>query len=70
MLYLSRMHLWDYDAKTIRKNTAGIRFRLERLINYGLTGKKLPKKLLKKHLPYLKIEPKKREFLKFILWPK
>lgn len=64
------MHLWDYDKKTIRKDTVGIRFRLERLINYGIDKKKLPKKLLTRHLRHLIIEPKRMELLKFLLWNK
>lgn len=62
------MHLWDYDKKTIKKGTLGRRFILERLINFGLNGRKLNKKEIKKHFKHLRLDPKKRDFLKLILW--
>lgn len=62
------MHLWDYDRKTIKKGILGKRFILERLINFGLNGRKLNKKEVKKHFKYLRLDPKKRDFLKLILW--
>lgn len=62
------MHLWDYDKKQLRNTTKGIRFQLERMINFGTAGKRMKKTLLKKHFPFLRIDPKKKEFLKFLLW--
>jgi hypothetical protein len=62
------MRIWDYDKKTIKKTPHTIRWKLERTINFGLDGKKLKKTLLKKEFPRLRIDPKKREFLRFILW--
>lgn len=62
------MHNWDYDLKTAdKKSTKFIRWKLERLINYGLGGEKIDKKLLKKHWKYLKLDPEKRKFLKHLL---
>lgn len=68
LIYSRYMHIWDYDKKTIKKNPQTIRWRLERMINFGLGDKKIRKTLLKKELPYLRIDPKKKEFLRFILW--
>lgn len=62
------MHLWDYDKKTIDRGTLGRRFILERMINFGLNGKKLKKEEVKKHFKYLKLDPDKKEFLKLLLW--
>jgi len=62
------MHLWDYDRKTVKKTPRTIRWQLERMINFGTQGKKIKKALLRKEFPFLRIDPKKREFLKFILW--
>ena len=62
------MRIWDYDKKTIKKTPQTIRWQLERMINFGLDGKKLKKTLLKKEWIHLRIDPKKREFLRFILW--
>ncbi len=60
--------IWDYDKKSIKKTPRTLRWRLERMINFGLGGKKIKKTVLKKQFPYLHIDPKKKEFLKFILW--
>jgi len=62
------MHLWDYDRKTIKRTKHTIRWQLERMIDFGTGGKKIKRALLQKHFPFLRIDPKKREFLKFILW--
>jgi hypothetical protein len=62
------MHLWDYDKKQIQNTTKGIRFQLERMINFGTNGKRINKTILKKHFPFLHLDPKKKEFLKFLLW--
>ena len=61
------MHLWDYDRQTLTHDDAGERWALERAILYGLNGKKLDEKLLRKHLPYLKIPDDHRYFLTLIL---
>lgn len=64
------MHLWDYDRKTIKNTPHTIRWQLERMIQFGTGGKKINKALLRKHFPLLRIDPKKREFLHFLLWHK
>lgn len=62
---------WDYQKEEYQKQIiADPVWHLERLINYGLEGKKLNEKLLKKYLPQLKIPEERRAFLELILWNK
>lgn len=62
---------WDYDEKAVQKQAkADPVWQLERLINYGLNGKKLNKELLKKHLGVLHIPEDRRAFLELIIWNK
>ena len=65
------MHNWDYDLTDVDQNDPKfIRWKLERLINYGLGDEKLDRKLVKKYWPELKIEPIKKNYLQQLLWPK
>lgn len=61
------MHLWDYDIGTLEPGEAGERWKLTRLILYGLGGEKIPPDLLRKHLPFLKIPEDRRAFLMLLL---
>ncbi len=62
------MRNWDYNLKTAdQKSDQFIRWKLERLINYGLNGEKINLKTLKKHWKYLKLDPDKKNFLKTFL---
>lgn len=40
------------------------------MINWGLGGEKLDKKLVKKYWAKLFLDPEARKFLEFLLWPK
>lgn len=63
------MFNWDYDLTKVNKNDPNfIRWRLERLINYGLGGEKLNADLLKEYWTKLKIDPLKKACLKDMLW--
>ena len=63
--------VWDYDKKEYEKQAkADPVWHLERLINYGLNGKKLNKQILGRYLLELKIPENRRDFLKLILWNK
>ncbi|MBU4331576.1 hypothetical protein KKD20_00420 [Patescibacteria group bacterium] len=65
------MYNWDYNLKNVnKKDPVYIKWKLERLINYGLNGEKIKKIELKKYWNQIKIDPDKRTFLKTILWPK
>lgn len=61
------MHVWDYDIGTLADTPEAERWKLERMICFGLCGQKLPRDLLRKHLPYLHIPPDFRGFLELIL---
>ena len=62
---------WDYDQTEYNKQRQkDVRFRLERLINYGLGEERLNKELLKKHIGELKIPDERRVFLELLLWDK
>ena len=62
---------WDYTKEEYEKQKkADPVWHLERLINYGLRGEKIDKKLLKKYLPKLKIPENRRAFLELLLWHK
>ncbi len=60
---------WDYDLpKDWKPRTNGEWiWYLTRLVNYGLKGERIDVKILKKYFPYLKADPTKKAFLKFIL---
>lgn len=60
---------WDYSPKEYEKQAqADERWRLERLINYGLGGEKLRRDSLERHLAHLNIPEERREFLELLLW--
>jgi len=64
------MQNWDYDLTT-GKGPEFIRWKLERMINYGLKpDERLPVKLLKTFWKDLRIEPQRRRFLELLLWKK
>ena len=66
------MYNWSVDETELKKHPEEYQiWRLEQLINYGLDGEKLDKKILKKYFKRLYIEdPYTRRFLKMLLWPK
>lgn len=61
------MHNWEYDLTTLQEGDDAERWKLERLILYGLHGEKLPAALVRKHLPLLRIPEEHRHFLSLIL---
>lgn len=62
---------WDYDEKEYQKQAeADPVWYLERLINYGLNGRKIKREMLEKYLPQLKIPADRRAFLELLLWNK
>lgn len=64
------MQNWDYDLTTAA-GPAYTRFKLERMINYGLKpDERLPIKPLKALWKKLNIEPQRRRFLEMLLWKK
>ena len=65
--YTGAMHIWDYDPATLTQDATAEQWQLERMINYGLNGRKIPRALLEQHLPELRIPPDRRAFLQFLL---
>lgn len=65
------MYNWNTDITTLKKYPEQYMiWKLEQLINYGLDGEKLSRKLVIKYWDKLKIDPKKRATLAFLLWRK
>jgi len=65
------MYNWSVDEKQFKKqDPEGYKiWRLEQLINFGLGREKLDKEELKKYWPFLYLDPDKKRFLSFLLWP-
>jgi len=65
------MYNWSVNTRRLRKDKkAWQKWRLEQMINFGLRGKKLSKKLLLNYWPNLNIDPAKKKYLEFLLWGK
>ena len=67
MGYTAPMHLWDYNPATLAHGDEAERWTLERMVLYGLCGKKLNAALLRKHLAHLRIPEEHRSFLTLML---
>ncbi len=64
------MYNWNTDTTQLKKDKKQYTiWQLEQLINFGLGKNKINKKDLKKHWNELHIDPKKKKYLKFLLWP-
>jgi hypothetical protein len=65
------MYNWSVDIKELKKHKEAYTiWRLEQLINYGLAGERLNKRLVKKYWDRLYLDPSARDYLEFLLWPK
>lgn len=63
------MYNWNTDTKILRKNPGKYAiWRIEQLINFGLDKEKLDAKLVKRYWNKLRIDPKRRNALAFLLW--
>lgn len=62
------MYNWSTNLSRLKKDPQEYSiWKLEQLINYGLNGKKLKLKELKKYFSKLTIDPQKKRYLKFLL---
>ena len=61
------MHNWDYDLRTLDQSDEAERWKLERLILYGLGGEKISRRMLQKYWDHLRIPDDRRFFLQFCL---
>jgi hypothetical protein len=65
----SSMYNWNIDLNRLRKDRKAYDvWKLEQMVNFGLNGKKLNKKKLKAYWNDLTLDPKKKQFLSFLLW--
>jgi hypothetical protein len=65
------MYNWNIDTTTLREDPEAYTiWKLEQMINYGLDGGKLERRLLEKYWDRLRIDPKRRATLAFFLWGK
>lgn len=65
------MYNWSTDTKEISKDkTAYSKWKMEQLINFGLGKSKIEKQQLLQAFPSLDIDPAKKKYLSFLLWPK
>lgn len=62
---------WDYDQTAYdaqaKRDPA---WELERMLTYGLNGRRIPRKLLEEHLVHVRIPQQRRDFLELLLWDK
>ena len=70
--YAANKHMrnWSTDTKELKKDKKKYTiWKLEQMVNFGLGREKLSKKQLKKNWSLLSLDPRKKSFLKFLLWP-
>lgn len=66
-----KVYNWSVDLDSLKKNPeAATIWKIEQAINFGLNGRKLDKRLIKKYWKKLHIDPARKRFLKFLLWPR
>jgi hypothetical protein len=64
------MYNWSLDLKRLEKYPQkAILWKIEQAINFGLNKERLDKTIIKKYWKKLHIDPLRRKFLKFLLWP-
>lgn len=66
------MHNWSSDLRALRSRShaAFELFILEQKINFGLGRSRLARQKLLRYWQKLRIDPLRKKFLAFLLWPK
>jgi len=65
------MYNWSVDTIELKKDKKQYAvWRLEQMVNFGLDGKKISRKDLKKYWTKLTIDRAKKRYLAMLLWPK
>lgn len=65
------MYNWSIDTAELKKDKKRyIIWRLEQMVNFGLGGKKISRKEIKKYWQFLNLDRNKKRYLKLLLWPK
>ena len=68
MWYTGTMRNWSTDITQLKKNPEKLAiWKLEQMVNFGLQGKKLSRKLLKKYWDKITIDPSRRHYLRYLL---
>ena len=62
------MYNWNTNTVALKKKPKQFKiWQMEQSINFGLNGKKLDKKELKKNFSKLKLDPDRRRFIQLLL---
>lgn len=65
------MYNWSTDTKKLKKNKEKYTiWKLEQLVNFGLNGKKISEKELRKYWSRLELDPMKKKYLLTLLHAK
>lgn len=65
------MNNWSVDLKELKKDKKQyIIWHLEQLVNFGLGKEKINESDLRANWSNLRLDPKKKKFLSFLLWPR
>ena len=65
------MNNWSVDIKELKKDKKQYTiWRLEQLVNFGLGKERIKESELRAHWSKLRLDPKKKKFLSFLLWPR
>lgn len=64
--YINSMYNWSTDEKKLQKSTEKYAiWRLEQMINFGLSGERIKEFELKKYWSKLQLDPARKKFLEF-----
>ena len=64
------MYNWSVDEKMLKRDKEKYAiWRIEQMVNFGLDGERLDSKKLKKYWKKLYLDPVKKRYLEFLLWP-
>jgi hypothetical protein len=65
------MHNWSTNLAELKKDKKQYAiWQLEQMVNFGLEGKKINRKKIKKYWPELVIDENKKKYLAKLLWSK
>ncbi|MEK7533085.1 MAG: hypothetical protein AAB542_01515 [Patescibacteria group bacterium] len=64
------MYNWNTPKKNIGTSKQSIIWKLNQQINFGLNGKKINLGLVRKYWNSLSLDPKRKQYLRYLLWGK
>lgn len=65
------MYNWSTDTTELKKDKKQYAiWRLEQMVNFGLGGKKISRKEIKRYWSVLNLDLNKKKYLTALLWPK